>query len=221
MKVSRRKVLGMLATGAVAGVMGSHHVLAADKDPGALPEPAPGAAGSLVRALKLRQSTRSFSPEPIPRQLLSDLLWAAFGINRPASGKRTAPSAFNSQEIDLYVIMQDGVFVYEPQAHRLNLVTSADVRELAGRQGYVRKAPVNIMYVADYARMKRISPEQKPVLTAANAGCISQNVYLFCALNALGTVVRDGIDRDALARAMSLGKDQHIVLGQSVGYRKS
>ena len=220
MKFSRRKFLGTFAGGAVAGIMGSQHLFAEEMKPGALPKPSLGGDGSLRQALQLRKSTKSFDGKPIPEQILSDLLWAAFGVNRPESGKRTAPSAMNWQEIDIYVVMASGLFLYEPTPHRLNRISTDDIRKLAGHQGYVDEAPVNFIYVSDYLKMK-VPEKRKDVYTAANTGFIGQNVYLFCAVHGLGAVVRDAIDRPALAKAMKLRDDQKIVLAQTVGYPKS
>ncbi len=221
MKVSRRKFIGTLACGAAAGIMGTQRLFAEEVKPGILPKPSLGGDGSLKQALQLRKSTRSFDGKPIPEQILSDLLWAAFGVNRPKSEKRTAPSAMNWQEIDIYVITASGLFLYEPTQHSLNQISTDDIRKLAGRQKYVHKAPVNFIYVSDYLKIKKGSEEQKLMYTAANTGFIGQNVYLFCAVNGLGAVVRGYIDRPALAKAMKLRDDQKIVLAQSVGYLKS
>ena len=221
MKFSRRKVLGMVAGGAIAGMMGVKGLFAAEEKTGNLPAPSGGKEGSLTFALQHRKSSRSFASTPLPKQQLSDLLWAACGVNRPKSDKRTAPSAWNKKEIDLYIITASGLFVYDPDSHSLNQVATGDLRKLAGVQGYVKNAPVNIVYVSNYAKMKSMPDEEKAVLTAANAGFIGQNVYLFCAVNGLATVVRDLIKREELAEAMGLKADQKIVLAQSVGYPKS
>lgn len=221
MKVSRRKFIGACAGGAVAGVISAPNLFARDIKPGDLPKPVSAEDGSLQSALQHRKSTRSFDVKPIPEQLLSDLLWAAFGVNRPKSGKRTAPSAYNKQEIDMYVITASGLFLYEPVPHSLKSTSTGDFRNLAGRHGYAKKAPVNIIYVSDYSKMMKMPDEKKGMLTAANTGFIGQNVYLFCALHGLGTVIRDGIDRAALAKAMKLRDDQKIILAQSVGYTKT
>ena len=174
----------------------------------------------LMQALKARNSSRSFSSEKLPIQVLSNLLWAAFGINRTDSGKRTAPSAMNSQEIDIYVAAADGLYVYDAKAQLLRQVLSEDVRALTGRQLFVAEAPVNLIYVADYSRMTRASQEDRDLYSAADTGFISENVYLFCASEGLSTVVRGSIDRAALAKAMKLRPDQKIILAQTVGYPK-
>jgi len=184
--------------------------------------PAPDLSGGkpLMQCLKLRQSSREFSPEKLPLPVLSNLLWAAYGINRPESGKRTVPSAVNWQNIDLYVATADGLFLYEAKEHALLQVLDQDIRALTGTQDFVKIAPVNLIYVGDYARIPRGTDEDKRFYSAAHTGFISQNVYLFCASEGLATVVRAMINREELAKAMKLRPEQHIMLAQSVGYPK-
>ena len=150
-------------------------------------------------------------------ETLSDLLWAACGVNRP-DGRRTAPTAVNWQEIDVYVAMADGLYLFDARAHTLRLVKKEDVRALTGMQSFVREAPVNLIYVADLARMGRASQADKEFYSATDTGFVSQNVYLYCASEGLATVVRGMVDREALSRAMGLRPDQRIVLAQTVGY---
>ena len=174
----------------------------------------------LMQVLKDRRSSREFSSEKLPIQVLSNLLWAAFGVNRPDLGKRTAPSAVNWQEIDIYVATADGLYLYDAKAHMLNPVLSEDIRALTGRQPFVKEAPLNLVYVADFSRMGKATNEDKEFYSAADTGFISQNVYLYCASEGLATVVRALIDRPALAKVMKLRPDQKITLAQSVGYPK-
>jgi nitroreductase len=186
-----------------------------------LPEPQMDGGRPLMRVLKDRMSSRTFSPDKLPIQMLSNMLWAAFGVNRPASGGRTAPSASNSQDMDIYVALVDGLFVYDAKANVLKPVLPNDIRPLTGRQAFVKDAPVNLIYVSDLSKMLRASPENRDFYAAAHSGFISQNVYLFCASEGLATVVRESIDRPALARAMRLRPDQKITLAQTVGYPKN
>lgn len=174
----------------------------------------------LMQVLKDRKTTREFGPEKIPPQVLSNLLWAAFGINRTDSGRRTAPSAMNRQEIDLYVATGDGLFLYEAKEHQLKTILTKDIRALTGRQSYVKESPVSLVYVADFSKMGRSTNEEKEFYAAADTGFISQNVYLFCASEGLATGVRALIDRPALSKEMNLRPDQRITLAQSVGYPK-
>ncbi|MGB9835136.1 MAG: SagB/ThcOx family dehydrogenase [Candidatus Saccharicenans sp.] len=197
-------------------------VFSANQDAKIIKLPAPDTSGGkpLMQCLKLRQSSREFSPEKLPLQVLSNLLWAAYGINRPDSGKRTAPSAVNWQNIDLYVATADGLFLYEAKEHALLQVLDQDIRALTGTQDFVKTAPVNLVYVGDYARIPRGTDEDKRFYSAAHTGFISQNVYLFCASEGLATVVRASINKEELAKAMKLRPEQHIMLAQTVGYPK-
>jgi len=183
-----------------------------------LPKPRTTGGRPLMEVLRDRKSTRDFSMKEIPLQLLSDMLWAAWGVNRPESGKRTAPSAVNWQEIDVYVATAKGLHVYDASEHRLIEIFSDDIRSLTGMQDFVKDAPVNLIYVADYSRMGRRSKSDKDFYSAADAAFISQNVYLFCSSEGLGTVVRGALDRDKLAKKMKLSSEQKIILAQSVGY---
>ena len=184
----------------------------------ALPKPQMEGGMTLMQALKLRQSTREFNKEKLPEQELSNLLWAAFGINRPESGGRTAPSAHNSQEIDVYVILERGLFRYEAKGHLLELVKAEDLRAQAGTQAFVQDAPVNLIYVADMSRMGQAKDDEKEVYAAADTGFIAENVYLYCASAGLVTVVRASVDKAILSKAMQLRLEQKIILAQSVGY---
>jgi nitroreductase len=174
----------------------------------------------LMQVLKDRSSSRSFSREKLPEQVISNMLWAAFGINRPDSGKRTAPSAMNWQEIDIYVATADGLFLYDAKPRILKPVLTEDIRLLTGRQWYVRAAPLNLIYVADFSRMGGANLDDKVFYSAADTGFISQNVYLYCASEGLATVVRGLVDRLDLAKVMRLRPEQRVILAQSVGYPK-
>jgi SagB-type dehydrogenase family enzyme len=185
-----------------------------------LPPPQTDIGKPLMQALKLRQTARVFGTKPLPLQELSNLLWAGFGVNRTESGKRTAPSAMNWQEIDIYVALPEAVYVYDAKTNTLNLVVPKDLREATGRQPFVKDAPVTFVYVADAARMKNASEEDKTVYSAADAGFIAQNVYLYCASQGLAVVVRGMVDRPSLAKEMKLRPEQRILLAQTIGYPK-
>ena len=186
--------------------------------PVALPTPQTSGGKPLMQALRERKSVRDFGPEPLSRQTISNLLWAAWGVNRE-DGRRTAPSASNRQEIEVYAVMADGAYLYDAQANALKPVTAADLRKFAGTQPYVAGAPVNLVYVADTAKL---GGDDAARLATANAdtGFIAQNVYLFCASEGLGTVVRGSVNRDDLGKALNLRAGQRITLAQSVGYAK-
>jgi len=194
--------------------------LAQDLKPVELPKPDMEGGKPLMQVLKARQSGREFSAEKLPPQVLSNLLWAAWGVNRPDSGRRTAPSASNRQEVEIYVATAEGLYLYDAKAHRLQPVLAKDLRAATGRQPFVGEAPVNLVYVADYSKMGKGSDEDKALTAGADTGFISQNVYLYCASEGLATVVRGMVDRPALAKAMNLRPDQRIILGQTVGYPK-
>lgn len=183
-----------------------------------LPPPDMKGGKPLMAALKERKSSRSFSPKPLPAAVLSNLLWAANGVNRPVNGRRTAPSALNWQEVDIYVATADGLYLYSAKEHALIPVLGRDVRALTGKQSFVAGAPVNLVYVADYAKMFRASDEERQLYAAADTGFIAQNVYLFCASEGLAAVVRGMVDKKALTEVMKLRKDQRIILTQTVGY---
>jgi nitroreductase len=193
--------------------------LAEEPKPIQLIQPQIGSGNPLMQLLWKRMSIKEFSPEPLPVEVLSNLLWAAFGINRP-DGRRTAPTASNRQEIDIYVAAANGLYLYDAKTNRLNPILAEDVRGMTGRQPYVKEAAVNLIYVADYSKMGTVTNEDKDQFSAAATGLISENVYLYCASEGLATVVRANIDRPALARVMKLRPDQKIILAQTVGYPK-
>jgi SagB-type dehydrogenase family enzyme len=174
----------------------------------------------LMQVLNDRKSTRDFSKEVLTIRVLSDMLWAAFGVNRPETGQRTAPSASNRQEIEIYVSTAEGLYLYDAKDHALQPVLAGDLRSKTGVQPFVGSAPVNLVYVADFSRMTDATDEDKVFYSAADTGFISQNVYLYCASEGLATVVRGLVNRPALARAMKLRSEQKIMLAQSVGYPK-
>jgi nitroreductase len=184
-----------------------------------LPRPQTDIGRPLMQVLNDRSSTRTFAPDKLSAQAVSNLLWAAFGINRPDSGKRTAPSAMNWQEIDIYVATADGLYVYDAKENELRPVLREDVRAQTGVQTFVKDAPVNLVYVADLAKTDGNTAE-RDLYVAADTGFIAQNVYLFCASERLATVVRGSIDRGVLSKVMGLRLDQRIILAQTVGYPK-
>lgn len=185
--------------------------------PLALPAPRLEGSASLGQALQLRQSTRRFRPDELSLQILSDLLWAAFGVNRP-DGKRTAPSAYDVQDIELYPVTGKGVFHYDASRHALTALLPDDLRSQTGSQAFVGQAPLNLVLSSNYERMAAFSQEERQQWSWAHSGCIAQNVYLFCAAAGLGTVVRSTLDRARLASALGLSSSQHITLVQTVGF---
>lgn len=188
-------------------------IMAQDID---LPSPRRTGGMPLMEALARRHSSREFDGRVLPRQTLSDLLWAAWGYNRP--DKRTAPSSRDKQEIELYVAMQDGLYLYDAEDNRLLMVSDEDLRAMTGTQPFVAKAPLNIIYVCRKQMITDKTPDELIAATYANTGFIAQNVYLFCASESLATVVRAMVDREKLAEAMHLPDHSMVTLVQSVGY---
>ena len=207
MNLSTRTLAGLLLV--------AISVSAQEQKPIVLPKPQTDGGKPLMQVLKERKSGRDFSPEKLPPQMLSNLLWAAWGVNRP-DGRRTAPSASNRQEIDIYVATAEGVYLYNAKDHQLEPVLKEDIRAATGRQPYVGQAALNLIYVADQTRMGRADD----AMAFADTAFISQNVYLFCASEGLATVVRGSVDRESLAKSMKLRPDQKITLAQTVGYPK-
>ncbi|MBZ5542639.1 MAG: nitroreductase family protein [Acidobacteriia bacterium] len=195
-------------------------LLAQELKPIELPKPQTDAGMPLMQALKARHSTREFKPDRLPAQVLSNLLWAAFGVNRPDSDKRTAPSAMNWQEVAIYVATADGLYVYDAKANRLNPVLNEDIRAATGTQDFVKGAPVSLVYVADLAKTHDAGRDEQMLYTAVDTGAIVQNVYLFCSSEGLATVVRGSVDREALTKVMKLRPNQRIIVAQTVGYPK-
>lgn len=163
---------------------------------------------------------REFRTEDLSLQDLSNLLWAAFGLNRP-DGHRTAPSARNWQEIDVYAALPSGLYLYEPKAHVLRQVLVDDIRAATGMQDFVGGAPLNLIYVADLVRMDATDRTEQRFYSAIDSGFLCQNVYLFCASEGLATVVRGLVDREALAKVIRLRPEQRVIVAQTVGYPKT
>jgi len=207
----KKVVVGVLVLAAAA--------LAGAPQPIALPKPQTQGGMPLMQALNQRRSGREFSGQKLSPQTLSNLLWAAFGINRP-DGRRTAPSASNRQTIDIYVVTAEAAYLYNPKDQRLEPVATGDFRAATGNQDFVSHAPVNLVFVSDYAKMAKTAAETQALYAGAETGYISQNVYLYCASEGLVTVVRATVDRAATAKALALRPDQKITLAQTVGYPK-
>lgn len=206
----------------VLGMMGQLRPKPAQGDASktiALPPPQKEGGMPLMEAISKRRSEREFAPTELPLPMLSNLLWAAYGVNRPDGG-RTAPSALNAQEVDVYVALPSGAYIYDAAENELRLVASSDVRRVTGYQDFVDEAPLDLVFVADHSRLKLVPHGQRESYASAAAGAISQNVYLFAASNGLSTVIRAWIDREAVANALGLSHDQQVLLSQTVGYPK-
>ncbi len=183
-----------------------------------LPAPSMSGGRPLMEVLHDRKSTRNFSTQLVSREQLANLLWAAFGVNRPETQQRTAPCTMNLRSIDIYVATTDGIYRYDAEAHGLVVVGRKDVRALTGGQDYVKIAPLALVYVADHTRFAKVAAEERAFYAAVDTGLIAQNAYLYCASEGLGCVVHMPGDRTAMKQALALGPDQHIVLVHSVGH---
>jgi nitroreductase len=199
-------------------VLVAHRGAAQELSPVSLPPPQTEGGKPLMQALKLRATARAFALDPLPPQTLVNLLWAAWGINRPQEGKRTAPSTRNWQEIEVVVVNATGAYEYDAADNALKPLVAGDLRALTGTQEFVKDAPVTLVLVADTSRMQGGADTQ--ALAYADAAFVSQNVYLFCASEGLATGVRASLDRPALAKALKLRDSQLVVFAQSVGFPK-
>ena len=190
--------------------------------PGAVALPTPDRQGGkpLLQALSERKSQREFDAKALPRQVLSNLLWAAYGVNRP-DGRRTAPSAMNRQTVEVYVVLGEGAYVYDAAHQQLLPVAAGDLRAATGTQEFAGQAPLDLVYVADYAKLGTSPETDKALYTGAETGFIGQNVYLYFASEGLATVIRASVNRELLAKALKLRPEQRIVLAQTVGYPKT
>ena len=186
----------------------------------ALPPPGKDGGLPLMQALWQRQSQREFGTQPLPETTLGELLWATAGVNRPALGGRTAPSAMNSQEVDVFVALPSGLYLYDAAAHALRLEVPSDIRGITGYQDFTDEAALDLVFVADHRRMTLVPAAQREAYAFTAAGAMAQNLYLYCASQGLATVIRAWLDRHALAQAMELGADQQVLLAQTVGYPK-
>jgi hypothetical protein len=229
-KMNRRTFVKTVT--AVTMTAGTASGLGEDLQPFVLPKPEKEGGKSVLAALQARKTIRNISSRALPLQVLSNLLWAAFGVNREqaAFGKpgRTAPSASNSQEIDLYVALPEGVYIYEAVPHRLTPVASGDFRARAGRRG-ASSAPVNIFYVVDRDKYdlgegqpdRSIGdPEVQKSYYFTDTGLIAQNVYLFAASQDLAAWFHN-CDKENTKTEFKLRPEQSVLFAQSVGYPES
>ncbi|MBP5504551.1 MAG: SagB/ThcOx family dehydrogenase [Bacteroidales bacterium] len=182
-----------------------------------LPEARRTGGMPLMEALAARRSSRDFiAGRDLDLQTLSNLLWAAWGINRTKG--RTAPSSHNRQEISLYVFLKNGVYRYDPVAHALDQLFEEDMRAATGTQPFVGVAPVEIVLISDTTKITGKTPQGVIESTYADTGFICQNIYLFCASEGLATVARALIPKEELAARLGLPEGHIITLVQTVGY---
>ncbi len=205
-----KKILFALAALAMTGSLQAQNIT--------LPAPQPSTSMTLMEALSARHSGRSFSDKAISDQVLSQVLWAACGINRPETGKITAPSAINAQDILVYVVRADGAYRYEPKTHSLTKVSSEDLRgAVAGRQSFAATAPVSLLLVSDHSKFgDHLNGAQR--MGAIDAGYVSENIALACAALGLENVPRMTMDGDALRKTLNLNDTYDLVLNQQIGY---
>jgi nitroreductase len=218
MMTRRETNAGILASAALAAaptIAGAEELKPLD-----LPSPRSAGGQPLIETLKLRRSTREYSDRPLPAQTLSDLLWAAFGVNRP-NGDRTAPYWRHVMVMDIYAAMAGGVWLYEPKAHALLPYLKDDIRAATGLQDFVAAAPLNLVYVAHGDRMTDVPAEERRLYASVDTGFIGQNVYLFCASEGLATVFRGAVDYPKLARTLQLPDQQFVTFAQTVGYSRA
>lgn len=203
-----------------------------DLQPITLPKPQTDGGKSVLAALQERRTIRTISEEKLPPQVLSNLLWSAFGVNREKGPfgipGRTAASASNSQEIDLYVAMPEGIYLYEAAPHRLTPVVAGDLRAMVGGRGQRSSgagAPVKFIYVVDIARYSKAGfqepglkdPEVQKSYYFVATGLIAGNVYLFAASQGLAAWFHN-CNRAGLATELKLRPDQRVLFAQTVGY---
>lgn len=216
--MSRWLTVSVIALCLLAGGF-SGHVAAQGLQAIKLPAPQTDGGKPLMQVLNMRHTSREFDTAKLPLQVLSNLLWAGFGVNRE-DGKRTAPSAMNWQEMDIYVFLEEGTYVYQAKENVLKPVVAGDLRGATGSQPFVGAVPVNLVYIADFAKTGQSQADQRDIWSASHAGFIAQNVYLFCASEGLNVVVRGLVDKSALAQRLQLRPDQRIWLTQSIGFPK-
>lgn len=215
---SALKIVSVLLIGLLIAVGSSHSVWSQES----IKLPAPEMTGGmpLMDALAKRRSTRLFDDRDLSPQQISDLLWAAFGINRSESGGRTAPSWRGSNETDIYMVTAKEVRIYDPKGHELRKIVEGDLRAKTSTLPFVRHAPVVLIYVADRTRMAKASEEEQIQNAHVDAAIIGQNVYLFAASAGLGTVILGSVDRKALSQVLGLRSDQVLTYTQPVGHPK-
>lgn len=189
-----------------------------------LPEPQKDLDFPLMKAIELRRTKRKWGNSILSDQEISNLLWAACGIThketKRSKSKRTAPSACNSQEISVYIALSKGLFLYDETNHQLLKILSNDIREHIGTQKMMHSAPVGLIYVSDFSKLKTFlfkDDARKGFTSAADTGFMSQNVYLYCAAANLSTAIIGLVDREKLHKIMGLSENEKIVYTQVIG----
>lgn len=182
-----------------------------------LPAPVRTGGMPIMDAFSKRATQRNYDPtKELDLQTLSNLLWSAWGFNR--ADRRTAPTSHNRQEVDLYVSLRSGTYLYDAAANTLVMINGDDLRMASAMQDYVADAPVNLIIVSDTTKIIGKTPQGVTEAIYANAGFISENIYMFCAAFGLGSVTRALVPKEELAKKMNLRSSQVITLVHTVGY---
>lgn len=188
----------------------------------ALDPPRLDAGLPIMQALKNRHSGKEFADTKLTKQQLSEVLWAADGVNRE-DGHRTAPSAMSKYPIDIYAVLEEGIYLYNPAKHELTPVAQGDFRKQSATQDYAHTAPLNLVYVADFEKFSGVrdtSPEKMTEWACMESGAQAQNVYLYCASEGLASVFRVSIDKEQFGKAINVRPSQSIIAAQTVGHAK-
>lgn len=189
-----------------------------------LPSPQEDLDFPLMKALAIRRTKRKWKNSNLSDQQISNLLWAACGVTvketKRCKSKRTAPSACNSQEIKIYIALHSGLFLYDEKNHQLIKIFSDDIREYIGTQKMMSSAPLGLIYVSDYSKLKTFlfkDDNRKWFTSTTDTGFISQNVYLYCAMAKLSTVIIGLVNREKLHQIMRLKDYEKVVYTQVIG----
>ena len=186
-----------------------------------LPKPNLNRTGAVMKALSERHSTREYASKALSLADLSDLLWAANGINRKESGMRTAPSALNKQDVDVYVVLPEGSYLYDAKNHQLTLIAAGDYRgAVAGGQAFVKTAPVSLVLISDLSRFGDAKSARSQWMGAMDAGIVSQNISILCSAANLATVPRASMDNEQLKKVLKLKDSQMPMMNHPVGHFK-
>ena len=189
-----------------------------------LPKPQLDLEFPLMKAIELRRTKRKWKDSNLSEQEISNILWSACGVTheetKRCKSRRTAPSACNSQEIKVYIALYTGLYLYDENKHQLVKVLSEDIREHIGTQKIMRSAPVGLIYVSDFSKLKTFQfkdDDRKWFTSTTDTGFISQNVYLYCAAANLSTAILGLVDRDKLHKILGLNENEKIVYTQVIG----
>lgn len=182
------------------------------------------APGTLLDSLHRRHTSRAFAATPLSERHLSQLLWAAYGVNRP-DGHRTAPAAMGLYALRIYVFLPEAIYLYRPNTDSLTPIVAGDYRGMAGMQDFVGTAPFNMAIYANYADFVTGNPDydraivgHEDRMAALDAGAVAENVYLYCASEGLNVVERMMFDDKAFRKVAGLSDDEKFQVAMTVGY---